>query len=110
MLIKHNRQATRRERENADFRGVVFFIFLLMIGHFDCNRMEAGQRLPSFLTLFFCNVSVPEQKKAKASRVIRIDVLRVLGFSWPPPEVKIKCLRSRDQTRKSQRKPSSVSG
>jgi len=59
MVIKQNRQVRRRERENADFLSITFFLlFLLKIGHLRENRMEAPERLPSFLTLFFCNASV----------------------------------------------------
>src|SRR5437762_1828684 len=67
-LIKHNRQARRRDRENADFLGVIFFIsFLLKIGHLQDDRIGLRQRLPSFLTLSFCNVSIPAKIRFEGS-------------------------------------------
>ena len=41
-LSKHNRQARRREREKADFRGVVFFH---IISPYDVDRLTAAMRM-----------------------------------------------------------------
>src|SRR5947207_912066 len=65
--MKHKRQARRRDRENADFRGTIFFIlFLLKIAYLRRNRRGIRQRLPSFLTLFFCNVLGPKNERSSA--------------------------------------------
>src|SRR2546423_4904111 len=89
-LIKHNNQARRRERENADFLGVIFFIsFLLKIGHLQDDRIEIRQRLPSFLTLFFCNVSIPAKIRFEAAANPAVFPRSTLLALCVPQELKL---------------------